>query len=312
MSFATTDLYANSVTIEEAADSPIREEGRNPRATRKFRIFGTDSAATAYSSIMSYLETNYYSSYLDGIGTFDIPLSNVRLEKVEHTLVYNAECSFEFPDDETDSDINDSSYTYPDVEDNDYQFSVSGGTSHVSHSIATLYAVPASGYAVRNFNGGIGANEDGGFDGCDIITPRAAFSITVSRAKSFLTSAMRIAYANVIGHINSTTFDSYAPGEVIFRGFSTRVVWFSYNDSNGNTYKDWYWRIQYSFEAAPTMTYVLNGTTITKRGWDYMWRLVEKTENLTTNQLDSVVRQINVEQVYPAGDFSVLGLTFPS
>ena len=311
MSFETVDLYSSSLTIEETADSPEREESRTPRATRRFRVFGTDNAADAYSAMMSYLETNFYSSYLDGIGTFDIPLASVRQEKVEHTYVYNFECNFEFPSDDTSSSINDTSYSYPDVEDSDYQFSVSGGTSHISHSLSTLYAVAASGYNVRNFGGGIGVNEEGTFDGVDIVTPRVAFSITVSRAKSYLTSAMRLAYANAVGCINDATFDSYAAGEVLFKGFSARPTWFSYNDSSGNTYKDWYWRISYSFEASPTVTMTLNNTTITKRGFDYLWRLTEKYENTSTGQLDSVVRQINVEQVYPEYDFSAFGLTFP-
>ena len=54
------------------------------------------------------------------------------------------------------------------------------------------------------------------------------------------------------------------------------------------------------------------GQTVVKRGFDYLWRLMEKTEDATTHELKTTVKQINVERVYPEFDFDVFGLPLPA
>ena len=165
-------------------------------------------------------------------------------------------------------------------------------------------------YTLRNFDRGIGLNEDNSFDGCDIVTPHVSFTITVSRPRLFLTSDTRMLLAQATGAVNSAPFDGFAAGELRFNGINSNKVEYYYTE-NGQSYKNWYWRISYSFEASPNVPLVFNNVPVVKRGWDYVWQLVERKENTTTGQLDCAVRQLNVERVYPEFDFALLGLPLP-
>lgn len=317
MAFQTVSL-TNGVTIGEiVGDSITREEGDAPRITWRFKINGADDASTAYASLLSWLETNF-SDGAGGIASYNVPLSNIRLSATASPFSYTAEVTFEFPTQTPVNDtINDSGYTLPDIEPNDYSFSTGGGTSHITHSLQTLSATPAesgsgSGAgAARDFGGGIGWNGES-FDGCDIVTPKPEFSISVSLPKTFITTAYRLQITNLTGAINSAPWDGYGAGCVLFKNFMTRPVKFEYSDSNNNKVQDWYWRATYYFETAPSVNLSFGGQTVLKRGFDYVWRLMEKQEDTTTHELKTVVKQLNVERVYPEFDFDLLGLPLPT
>jgi hypothetical protein len=310
MAFQTVDLYSSGITIGMMENSPEREEGENPRATLRFRAIGSDDAGAAFAAMIDYLRTYWWQDDPGRIAAWQIPLKNVRMEKIEHAPAYNFECLFEFSDEDSSKDVNDPEYEYPPIQDSDYQFTTTGGTSHITHSLETLAAIPAEGYPLRNFDRGIGLNEDNSFDGCDIVTPHVSFTITVSRPRLFLTSDTRMLLAQATGAVNSAPFDGFAAGELRFNGINSNKVEYNYTE-NGQSYKNWYWRISYSFEASPNVPLVFNNVPVVKRGWDYVWQLVERKENTTTGQLDCAVRQLNVERVYPEFDFALLGLPLP-
>ena len=119
----------NGIVVGER-DRQDREEGENPRATRYFVITGTDNGGEAYSALVSYLYVNFDDGY-GGIATYDIPLKSIKMTKLEGADAFDAECSFEFPAaSAADQGVNDQSYTPPDVQECDYQFTATGGTSH--------------------------------------------------------------------------------------------------------------------------------------------------------------------------------------
>lgn len=310
MSYNTTGLLSGIVVGER--DRQDREEGDNPRATRYFCITGTDNGGDAYAALVSYLATNFDDGD-GGIATYDIPLKTIRLSKLDGAMAFDAECIFEFPQNaDASNDVNDQGYSPPDVEPCDYQFTATGGTSHITHSAATLYAVPATGETVRDFGGGIGLNAEGQFDGCDVVTPRCNFTISQSFPKTWFTSYYRKVIASCIGCVNMYAFDGFYAGCVQFKSCDAKPVWFSYTDSlTGNQIKDWYWRASYRFDVAPRATLTFGGQTIVKRGFDYLWKLVEKTEDSNGNETAKIV-QINVEQVYSEFDFEELCLPIPS
>lgn len=312
MAFQTVSL-TNGVTIGEiVGDSITREEGDAPRITWRFKINGADDASTAYASLLSWLETNF-SDGQGGIASYNVPLSNIRLSATASPFSYTAEVTFEFPSqNQVDNDINDSGYTLPDIEPNDYMFSTLGGSSHITHSLETLSATPAESTATaRDFGGGIGWNGES-FDGCDVVTPKPEFSITASWPKDYISTTYRLQIADATGATNSAKWDGYEPGCVLFKGMSARPVKFEYSDESNNKIQDWYWRATYSFEASPSVTLSFGGKQVKKRGYDYLWRLMEKTEDSTTHELKTTVKQINVERVYPEFDFSLLGLPIPA
>ena len=301
----------NGITVGER-DRQEREEGDNPRATRYFVVTGTDNGGAAYSALVNYLATNFDDGY-GGIATYDIPLKTIRMSKLEGADAFDAECVFEFPaNSDAGNDVNDVQYEPPDVQDCDYQFTATGGTSHVTHSGATLYAVPAVGETVRDFGGGIGLNNEGGYDGVDILTPRCNFTISQSFPKSWFNSYYRKAVASCIGCVNMYAFDGFPAGCVQLKSVDAKPVWFSYTDpATGNQIKDWYWRASYRFDVMPQMSLVFAGQTIVKRGFDYLWKLTEKTEDANGNATSRIV-QINVEQVYGQFDFEELCLPIPA
>lgn len=312
MAFQTVSL-TNGVTIGEiVGDSITREEGDAPRITWRFKINGADDASTAYASLLSWLAVRFADGY-GGIASYNVPLSNIRLSATASPFSYTAEVTFEFPTQTpVSNEINDSGYTLPDIEPNDYQFSTLGGSSHITHSLQTLSATPAvSTDTTRDFGGGIGWNGES-FDGCDVITPKQEFSITVSLPKDYVTTSYRLTMYAATGAINSAEFDGMGAGCVLFKGFTARPAKFEYSDENGNKIQDWYWRATYSFEAAASVSLNFGGQTIVKRGFDYLWRLMEKIEDATTHELKTTVKQINVERVYPEFDFDLFGLPLPA
>ncbi len=68
------------------------------------------------------------------------------------------------------------------------------------------------------------------------------------------------------------------------------------------------WEITFSFAASPNATGLTMGdiTDIDKKGWEYLWVRYQDAEDE-----DVLVKQpaaAYVEQVYPYGDFSLLGI----
>ena len=309
MSYSTNGL-ATSIVVGEK-DHQEREEGENPHATRHFVVTGTDNGGDAYAALMTYLATNFDDG-ADGIATYDIPLKSVRMNKEDGAPVFNAECQFEFPQNsEASNDVNDSGYETPEVENCDYQFSATGGTSHITHSMRTLHKIPKEGETARDFNGGIGLNNDGTFEGVDVVTPRCSFTISQSFPQEWFSSNYRRTLAAAIGCVNSAPFDGFPAGCVQFKSVDAKPTWFSYTDrSTGNMRKDWYWRASFKFDVMPNATLTFGGQTFVKRGFDYLWKLTEKTEDAAGNTTADVV-QVNVEQVYNSFDFAALCLPIP-
>lgn len=308
MAFQTTNLYPNTTVYEAGGASVQRETGANPRVVWQFIIRGATDASDAYDELFTYLSTHFLDA--DGnIASYNIPLDSIRITTTDSNYFYEGEATFAYPPDvdASDEDINDPGYAQPDVDELDYSYNTTGGTSHLSYSLATLGRAGAN---LRDFGGGIGWNGEG-FDGVDVVTPRVEFSISVNWPSSFFTQAYRLTLANATGSINSALWHGFAAGCVLFKGVQANPRSFKRTLSDGSTVNDYYWRAVYQFEAAPATSVVFNGTTLVKRGFDYLWKLSEKIEGANGN-LETQVVQVNVEQVYPEFDFSNLLLPFPT
>lgn len=304
MAFNTTNLTSQIQVFEQGGDSLVRETGESPRAVWKFLVVGADNAPDAYDALFAYLQTHFVDD--DGnIASYNIPLDSIKLAKTDSDYLYEAEVVFAYrvANDET---INEPEYEQPEIDEFDYTYTTTGGTAHITHSLATLGAAGAD---IRNFDGGIGWNGDS-FDGVDIVTPRVEFSIGVNWPKTFFTQAYRLTLANATGCINSQAWNGFGAGCVLFKGVSAAPKSYKRVFPDGSTLKDYYWRAQYTFEASPASTHTFNSTTLVKRGFDYLWALTEKIESSTGN-LESRVVQMNVEQVYPEFDFANLLLPLP-
>lgn len=315
MAFTTKNLYSAAQVFEAGADSVTRTTGPDPRVTWRFIIRGAESEADAHDALWQHLLTNFTDD--DGnICAYDIPLDTITINTTDSDYFHEAEVVFAFttdndpteaadsPNERPDDDVNSEDYEQPEVDDLDYQFSTTGGTSHITHSLQTL-GVAAT--VPRSFDGGIGWNGDG-FDGVDVITPHYEFSISVNWPRSKFNQAYRLMLANATGSINSTAWNGFAAGCVLFKGVSAAPKGLKFKTSSGER-RDYYWRATYQFEANPSTSVTFKGTTLVKRGFDYLWKLWERSEAGGVSV--TVSTQVNVERVYPEFDFDDLELPLP-
>ncbi len=287
------------ITVAERYDSAEHTDSNSPQIIRKFRVLGTWNEVSAYMAMCGYLG-NRFQVVNNRPMDSGLPVTEIRQNPMTGIAGYEFEVTFSPLD-----------FQEPDaleVEDYNYQFTTVGGTAHITHGFGTVSATTLDGSEPQDFDGGIGYNDAGGFDGCDVTFPSPQIKIGISLPKTFYTRQYRVLIACLTGGVNSTYFDGFAPGEVKFNGVDVNSVVFK-NPYTG--IKDYYWRATYNFIVSPNVYVPFGGRQILKPGWDYAWRLVEKRENPTTKKTETKVKQLNVERVYPVFDFAQLMIPTP-
>jgi hypothetical protein len=176
-------------------------------------------------------------------------------------------------------------------------FDTTGGTQHITQSIATKGSYAPEGKTAANHLGAIGVTKDS-VEGVDITVPAYAWSETYSILAVNVTAAYRATIAALTGAVNDNTFRTLAAGSVLFLGASGSV-------RGGEN-----WEITYRFASIPNQTGLTVGgvTGIAKLGWDYLWVQYEDYSDDTAHDLGKKVKAVYVEQVYRAGSFSTLGI----
>lgn len=98
------------------------------------------------------------------------------------------------------------------------------------------------------------------------------------------------------GRVNHAPFKGFAAGEVLFLGAS------------GSQRGQEDWEVTFSFAASPNVTGLAVGqiTGIAKKGWEYLW--VRYEDAVDAHTLVKQPAAAYVEQVYPYGDFALLGI----
>lgn len=318
MAFQLTDLIEDGlIQIGEAQEdgSFNRTEGENSSITVRFNIWGAENASTAYVALMNYLSSDF-SDGKGGIANYDLPLDTVNIQSTESPYAYKGECVFQFRQSSdassnspsnTDTNVNSSSYSVPEVEDSDFTFETSGGSAHIKHGIARLGSARYDGGSPVDYGAMINPREDGTADGCDIIAPTLAFSISLSLPKAWFSLAYRLAIANATGCVNALPWGGFGAGSLLFKGVSARATWLKWTNRDGMAMRDWYWRASFSFECAPAASIVVGNTTLVKPGWAVASQVRESYADATGATV-SVAQQVDIIQVYPTYDFSLLGI----
>jgi len=113
-----------------------------------------------------------------------------------------------------------------------------------------------------------------------------------------MTGAYKAALFFLTGAVNNAPFRGFAAGEVLFLGAS------------GSKRGQDDWEIRFRFAASPNVTGLVVGsiTGINKRGWEYLWGRYADAEDTAAKALVKRPVAAYVEQVYPYGDFSGLGI----
>ena len=299
------ELFEKIQIVEAGEDAVVREISEDPTAEIKYLIKGAEDASTAYTALYNYLSEN--KSDLVEIAAFGIPLKSVRISTTENKKIYSAECSFAY-NRKSANDVTEmptpSDAAKPDIQDKELSFTTAGGTTHITRSYFTR-ATSLNGGDVYDFNGGINWNGQG-FDGVDIVCPHAEFTISRSLPKSYLNVKTRVSFANITGFINKAEWMGFDAHCVMFKGLTAKTQYFSYtNAETGQDEKDWYWRIDFSFEARPQQKiFALDQTTLldSAGGFDYVWTITQQ-QVVSDGGVGTVPVQVNVEFVYPDIEF---------
>lgn len=198
----------------------------------------------------------------------------------------------------------------------EWSFDTTGGTQHITQSLATRDGVGTTGpLSINNGSGrfkrAIGVTKDS-VEGVDVVARKLEIGLTVR--PSFVT----LGYIQDVFKLTATTnkdpYLGFAAGELLFLGASGQ----SQTPTDGSTPA---WTVSFKWAASPNRTQAMIDPVtmqqVTKvagnlyhfaliRGWDYVWvTYAQKSEDGRTSLVPETAW---VEKVYADGDFRKLGL----
>jgi hypothetical protein len=184
---------------------------------------------------------------------------------------------------------------------------------HVTKSSQTndslwVYATPCN-FGTPDFGGGIGMNDDGSFDGCDVKRPAFRFTETHYFPYEFYTMAYRNILIGLTACVNSEEFRGFPAGTVLFEGVENLSLVTDSDDGDGEL--KYYWKISYQFVVEPNVSGLRVGSSppFSKNGWDYLWIWRKKLKLTDSEGEPSTVMSpytANVERVYEYENFALL------
>jgi len=178
-----------------------------------------------------------------------------------------------------------------------FSFDTSGGTQHITQSLATVnrYAIP--GNTAPDFKGAIGVTLDN-VEGVDITVPVYAFSETHYLTAEFVTPEYKAILFSLTGKVNDAAFKGFAAGECLFLGAS------------GSKRGAEDWEITYRFAGSPNRTNMTIGevTGVNKKGWEYMWVRYRDVDDTNARTIVKRPVAVYIERVYEEGNFAALGI----
>jgi len=269
------------IVIEERWSSRSEETGPDAKAELGYIVTGTNTPAVARAALIADEEAapNIYEDLV--------------LQSIESDRISNDACLCV---------ANYGLLKPPQLGSSSRSFSTGGGSKHITQSVQTRHSISASGTA-PNFRRSIGVKPDG-VAGVDIQSSDLRFQETHSLSALAVNDSYVKTLANLTGCVNLGPFRGFSSGEVLFQGVggSDRQ-----SDESGVGIVD----LTFSFAAKPNESNVViaPGITIpTIFGWDYVWVYYQEIEDSESERTVKVPHSVYVEQVYPGGDFSKLGI----
>jgi hypothetical protein len=186
--------------------------------------------------------------------------------------------------------------TDPETGDSTFSFDTSGGSVHITQSLATINTYGDA----PDFDGAIGidrSESEISVNGCDKVSPVYQFAETHYVAAATVNDTYKGNIFDMTGKVNSDTFRGCDPGECLFLG------------ATGSRRSDADWEITFRFAASPNKTSLSVGsiTGVAKKGWEYLWVLYKTTTD-ASNRTIKVPQAVYIEQIYETAAFSGLGL----
>lgn len=282
---SNTNLYC-----DECYDSPTAEAGKNPTAQVHCRVVGTWNKYEAYQCAMGWIGSNRPTEN-------GCPMESVSLSPVPGVNAWDVNVKY-------------STRKHKAGESFDYQFSTTGGSTHLTRSFKTVVAQSCiQGKPVINFRNGIDYN-NGQFDGVDVKQPSFSWSQSACWPLMFVNAYYKKLLASLTYCVNDSPYAGFDVGEVLFEGISNGAIVSETDEETDQIY--YYYKLTYKFAAQPNTTGMVIGDSgpFVKRGWDHLWTHKIRTDDQTTGNTVMVPRQVNVEQIYPYVNLHALGLDF--
>lgn len=263
-----------SIIVHEKFDSRETTVGiENPSIELRYMIEGTESDTAARAALESVIPALYgglvFQEYHIAHQGGGVWEANVRYEKYKKN-----------------------------TGDSSYQFDTGGGTQHITQSLATVGRYAPPGKTAPDYKGAIGVADGTNVEGVDVTMPVYNFAETHYIPAANVTGSYKANIFWLTGRVNQAPFRGFAAGEVLFLGAS----------GSQRGVEDW--EITFRFAASPNATNLSVGniTGINKKGWEYLWVRYAEVEDSYAKMLVKEPIAAYVEQVYPYGDFSLLGI----
>lgn len=178
-----------------------------------------------------------------------------------------------------------------------YSFETGAENVHVTHSLQTVHRYVQSG-SPHDYKQGMNVQDDGSYEGTDILMPVSTFSYTFKFAAGLVTEAYIRSVEAAVATWNSVEWRARPAGEVLLMGVS---------GSQGTSETP---SIQFRFKRQPNVSGLTIGdiSGISKQGWDYLWVATKDEEQGQDNdkKIISVPKQVNVERVLRSSNFSTI------
>lgn len=180
-----------------------------------------------------------------------------------------------------------------------FEFDTSAENQHIQHSLKTIgkWTKDSQGVPDKGDQDQAIGVEDGKVAGCDIFTP----TFTWTEQHQMLASIVTFGYAQTLrdltGTTNDATFRGFTKGHVLFLGAQAR-----------RSSKDPKW-VDASFKFRAGRDWIGDIGDIkdvSKLAWEYLWLYYSRAEGTADMPIVQKAKAAYVEQVYKAGDFSLL------
>ena len=277
---------ATQYTVAENLEC-ANSAGKNPSADKNFVILATDDITGAQVSVTDIqakaaLVTALASSY-DGMW-----LQNYGVESTGNESVWRGNAEYGLSQRAIVSDVGF----------DEFSFETSGGTRHITNSLATVSNTNAGGDPAPDFKGAIGVTATD-VQGVDVTIPVFNFTRRLVKSNSSVTASYIADVYALTGTVNDSSWGAYAAGEVLFLGASG----VERGDDSG-------WDLTFKFSVIPNETNIVVGdiTVPSKQGWEYMWVRYADQEDTLAKVIVKRPLSVHVEQVYRYEDFGLLEL----
>lgn len=282
--------------FSESRDSPAQ-------STRTLKVVGTYDRGVALECVRGWLSLN--AMHVD----FGIPLKSTSLTaSSDGAPIW--ECTLEYADPQRDNENMYERFC-------DVSMTTTGGSANVGSSLMTVAAVSAvANYPPISYGRLINVDRDGHAQGTEIKTSTVHINVALNWPSGLINEDYLLMLADSTASVNSTYWFGFAPGALLFEGANVDRI--TCNDPYDNsTY--FRWKVSYSFIGerntiitepttylGPSLFPYQSTIVVPKRGWEYLWR------SYATAIIDgfpqTILRQVNVEQMYPYLNFSLLGI----